>query len=55
VVCADAARLPLRTASIDLVFSNLMQWCSDPMQSSASAGGSSPGGLTYTTFDRYPG
>jgi malonyl-CoA O-methyltransferase len=29
-VCADAARLPLSTASVDLVFSNLMlQWCSD--------------------------
>jgi len=29
-VCADAARLPLATASIDLVFSNLMlQWCDD--------------------------
>ena len=27
---ADAARLPLATASVDLVFSNLMlQWCSD--------------------------
>jgi malonyl-CoA O-methyltransferase len=30
-VCADAAALPLRDASVDLVFSNLMlQWCSDP-------------------------
>jgi malonyl-CoA O-methyltransferase len=30
-VCADAAALPLRTASVDLVFSNLMlQWCNDP-------------------------
>jgi malonyl-CoA O-methyltransferase len=27
-VCADAARLPLRTASLDIVFSNLLlQWC----------------------------
>ncbi|MDE2261152.1 MAG: malonyl-ACP O-methyltransferase BioC [Gammaproteobacteria bacterium] len=27
-VCADAARLPLRSASVDIVFSNLMlQWC----------------------------
>jgi len=27
-VCADAARLPLQTGSIDIVFSNLMlQWC----------------------------
>ena len=31
-VCADAARLPLRSASIDVVFSNLMlQWC-DPLE-----------------------
>lgn len=30
-VCADAARLPLQSASIDIVFSNLMlQWC-DPL------------------------
>jgi len=30
-VCADAARLPLESASIDIVFSNLMlQWC-DPL------------------------
>ncbi|MGH8290496.1 MAG: malonyl-ACP O-methyltransferase BioC [Steroidobacteraceae bacterium] len=30
-VCADAARLPLLSASIDIVFSNLMlQWC-DPL------------------------
>jgi malonyl-CoA O-methyltransferase len=30
-VAADAARLPLRDGSADLVFSNLMlQWCSDP-------------------------
>lgn len=30
-VCADAARLPLQPASIDVVFSNLMlQWC-DPL------------------------
>jgi malonyl-CoA O-methyltransferase len=29
-VCADASRLPLRDASVDLVFSNLMlQWCDD--------------------------
>ena len=27
-VCADAQRLPLRSASVDLVFSSLMlQWC----------------------------
>jgi len=30
-VCADAARLPLADASVDLVFSNLMlQWTGDP-------------------------
>lgn len=30
-VCADAPRLPLTTASVDLVFSNLMlQWCTPP-------------------------
>ncbi len=30
-VCADAYRLPLRNASVDLVFSNLMlQWCDPP-------------------------
>jgi malonyl-CoA O-methyltransferase len=30
-VCADAAALPLRTASADLVLSSLMlQWCNDP-------------------------
>ena len=30
-VCADAARIPLKTASVDIVFSNLMlQWC-DPL------------------------
>ncbi len=30
-VCADAFRLPLQTASVDLVFSNLMlQWCDPP-------------------------
>jgi malonyl-CoA O-methyltransferase len=30
-VCADAAALPIRDASVDLVFSNLMlQWCNDP-------------------------
>lgn len=31
VVCADAERLPLADASVELVFSNLMlQWCDDP-------------------------
>jgi len=30
-VCGDAARLPLRTASVDLLFSNLvLHWCNDP-------------------------
>jgi malonyl-CoA O-methyltransferase len=30
-VCADATALPLRDASVDMVFSNLMlQWCNDP-------------------------
>lgn len=30
-VCADAKAVPLREASVDLVFSNLMlQWCDDP-------------------------
>lgn len=30
-ICADAFRLPLKTASVDLVFSNLMlQWCDPP-------------------------
>lgn len=32
-VCADAAALPLRTASVDVIFSNLMlQWCDPPDQ-----------------------
>lgn len=52
-VCADAAALPLRDASVDLVFSNLMlHWCGDP---DAVFGESRrvlrPGGLlTFTTF-----
>jgi malonyl-CoA O-methyltransferase len=52
-VCADAAALPLGTASVDLVFSNLMlQWCNDP---DAVFGECrrvlKPGGLlTFTTF-----
>src|SRR5690348_4773276 len=30
-VCGDAARLPLGTGSVDIVFSNLMlQWCDPP-------------------------
>lgn len=52
-VCADAAALPLGTASVDLVFSNLMlQWCNDP---DAVFGECrrvlKPGGLlTFSTF-----
>lgn len=52
-VCGEAAALPLRDASIDLVFSNLMlQWCQDP---DAVFGECRrvlrPGGLlTFTTF-----
>jgi malonyl-CoA O-methyltransferase len=31
-ICADASRLPLHSASVDIVFSNLMlQWC-DPLE-----------------------
>ena len=52
-VCADAAALPLREASTDLVVSNLMlQWCNDPEVVFAEcrrvlkAGGL----LTFTTF-----
>ena len=52
-VCGQAAALPLRDASVDLVFSNLMlQWCQDP----DSVFGEirrvlKPGGLfTFTTF-----
>jgi malonyl-CoA O-methyltransferase len=52
-VCGQAAALPLRAASVDLVFSNLMlQWCQDP---DAVFGECrrvlKPGGLlTFTTF-----
>jgi malonyl-CoA O-methyltransferase len=52
-VCGQAAALPLRDASVDLVFSNLMlQWCQDP---DAVFGEIrrvlKPGGLcTFTTF-----
>ena len=52
-VCGHAAALPLRDASVDLVFSNLMlQWCQDP---DAVFGECRrvlrPGGLlTFTTF-----
>jgi malonyl-CoA O-methyltransferase len=52
-VCGEAAALPLRDGSVDLVFSNLMlQWCQDP---DAVFGEIrrvlKPGGLfTFTTF-----
>jgi malonyl-CoA O-methyltransferase len=52
-VCADAAALPLRTASVDLVFSNLMlQWCNDPDAVFRECRRVlTPGGLlTFTTF-----
>jgi len=52
-VCADAAQLPLATASVDLVFSNLMlQWCSDLAGPLAEARRVlKPGGLlAFTTF-----
>jgi malonyl-CoA O-methyltransferase len=52
-VCADAARLPFRDASVDLVFSNLMlQWCNEPDQVFRECRRVlRPGGLlTYTTF-----
>jgi malonyl-CoA O-methyltransferase len=53
LLCADAARLPLRTASVDLVFSNLMlQWCDDPDAVFRECRRVlKPGGLlTYSTF-----
>ena len=52
-VGADAARLPFRDASVDIVFSNLMlQWCNDPDAVFAECRRVlRPGGLlTYTTF-----
>jgi malonyl-CoA O-methyltransferase len=52
-ICADAARLPLGDASLDLVFSNLMlQWCADPeVIFRECARVLRPGGLlTYTSF-----
>ncbi len=37
-ICADAARLPLRPDSVDVVFSNLMlQWCDPPDEALAEA------------------
>lgn len=52
-VCADALRLPLRDAAVDLVFSNLMlQWCAELDQVLAEVRRIlRPGGLfTFTTF-----
>jgi malonyl-CoA O-methyltransferase len=52
-VCADAAALPVRDGSADLVFSNLMlQWCNDPDAVFRECRRVlKPGGLlTFTTF-----
>ena len=52
-VCADAARVPLASRSVDLVFSNLMlQWCNDPDTVFGEFRRvAAPGGLlTFTTF-----
>lgn len=52
-ICADAAALPLREASAELVVSNLMlQWCNDPDAVFAECRRVlKPGGLlTFTTF-----
>jgi malonyl-CoA O-methyltransferase len=52
-ICADAASLPLRDASVDLVVSNLMlQWCNEPdAVFSECRRVMKPGGLlTFTTF-----
>jgi malonyl-CoA O-methyltransferase len=52
-VCADAAALPLATASVDLIFSSLMlQWCSDLQRPLAEARRVlKPGGLfALSTF-----
>jgi malonyl-CoA O-methyltransferase len=52
-VCADAASLPLRDASVELIVSNLMlQWCNDPDAVFAECRRVlKPGGLfTFTTF-----
>ena len=52
-VCGQAAALPLRDSSVDLVFSNLMlQWCQDPDAVFGEVRRVlKPGGLfTFTTF-----
>ena len=52
-LCADAARLPLATSSVDLVFSNLMlQWCNDLLAPFAEVQRVlKPGGLfVFSTF-----
>jgi malonyl-CoA O-methyltransferase len=52
-ICADAASLPLRSGSVDLVFSNLMlHWCGEPDAVLAECRRVlRPGGLlTFTTF-----
>jgi malonyl-CoA O-methyltransferase len=52
-VCGEAAALPLRDASVELVFSNLMlQWCQDPDAVFRECRRVlKPGGLlTFTTF-----
>jgi malonyl-CoA O-methyltransferase len=52
-VCADAAALPLRDGTVDIVFSNLvLQWCDDPDQVFGECRRVlKPGGLlTFATF-----
>ncbi len=52
-VCADAARLPLEPASVDLVFSNLMlQWCDplDPVFAEVRRVLKPQGFFVFTTF-----
>jgi malonyl-CoA O-methyltransferase len=52
-VCGDAAALPFRDASVDLVFSNLaLHWCNDPDRVFAECRRVlKPGGLlTFTTY-----
>ena len=52
-ICGDAGKLPLRSTSVDLIFSNLMlQWCGDPeVVFRECARVLRPGGLlTFTSF-----